>query len=690
MALNVVSNLGASIAHRAIKANEASVTQSVTRLSAGSRVVAARDDAASLAIGSRLRAETSALGQAVVNAGQAASLLQIAEGAAATLEGILVRMKTLAVQAGSGQLSNAERAVLDTEFQALIVEIDRIASDTEFNGVKLIGNAGVTFALRSDTTNGIVTLNGRTLGLGDTFTLADLEAGAVVYQHDGVSATTDRLIVSVSDAAGDDLGAVVGEGSTATFEDAEYFRSYGLSAINASTAYARGGTGSGITVAVIDTGVDVDHTDLDDNLIDHNVVLGLDVGDDDNNPNDDSLAADHGTHVAGIIGAEDNGTGTQGVAFQADLLAVKVAKSDGTFTDQEVADAIVKAVAEGADVINLSLAVSISSALAAALQLAIASDVVIIAAAGNFRGNPDPTLAALAEQPLPPAILAGTAFANGQILAVGAVDAADDVASFSHFAGDTDDFFVVAPGVNIESTTNDGATGFKSGTSMAAPHVAGAAAVLRQMFPLLDAQEIVSLIATSAFDLGDIGADNVFGRGQVDLARASLPQITINLNVASGATETLLATAADAESVYTSPFANVFSQFEFKIGTGVQQHDQVRLRTSSLTSKALGLEDAAISTALLADTASTTVSAAIDRLALARAEIGAGQNRLGYARANLLTATENSEAARSNLLDLDIAREVTQFTARTVLVQAGISVLAQANQRARELLKLLS
>jgi flagellin len=176
----------------------------------------------------------------------------------------------------------------------------------------------------------------------------------------------------------------------------------------------------------------------------------------------------------------------------------------------------------------------------------------------------------------------------------------------------------------------------------------------------------------------------------VDLARASLPQITINLNVASGATETLLATAADAESVYTSPFANVFSQFEFKIGTGVQQHDQVRLRTSSLTSKALGLEDAAISTALLADTASTTVSAAIDRLALARAEIGAGQNRLGYARANLLTATENSEAARSNLLDLDIAREVTQFTARTVLVQAGISVLAQANQRARELLKLLS
>lgn len=689
MALSVVSNHAASIAHRAIAANEASVSQSVTRLSAGTRVVSARDDAASLAIGGRLRAEVGALGQAVVNAGQAASLLQIAEGAASTLEGILIRMKTLAVQAGSGQLSDAERAVLNTEFQALIGEVDRIASDTEFNGVKLIGNAGVTFTLRSDPDNGTLTRAGQVLQLGDTFSLADLESGSVVYRHDGVSATTDNIIVSVSDAAGDALGGVVGEGVATSFEDAEYFRSYGLSAINASTAYARGGTGAGVTVAVVDTGADVDHADLDDNLIDHTVVLGLDVGDDDNNPNDDSAAADHGTHVSGIVGAENNGIGTQGVAFDADILAVKVARSDGTFTDQEVADAIVKAVAEGAKVINLSLAVSITSALAAALQLAIASDVVIVAAAGNFRNNPDPTLAALATQPLPPAVLAGTAFANGQILAVGAVDAADAVAGFSHFAGDTDEFFVVAPGVDIESTTNDGLTGLKSGTSMAAPHAAGAAAVLRQMFPLLDAQEIVSLIATSAFDLGAVGADDVFGRGQVDLARASLPQITLNFSVALGGSQTLLAAGANAETVYTDPFANVFSQFDFKIGTGVETHDLMRLRTSSLTAKALGLDTAAISTATLADTASTAVSAAIDRLALARAEIGAGQNRLGYARANLLTARENTEAARSGLLDLDLAREVTQLTARTVLVQAGISVLAQANLRARELVKLL-
>lgn len=690
MALSVVSNLAASVAHRSLAVNEQAASRSVARLSAGTRVVSARDDAASLAIGSRLHAETKSLGQAIVNAGQAASLLQIAEGAAATLEGILVRMKALAVQAASGQLSNAERAILDTEFQALVTEIDRIAADTEFNGVKLIGNSGVTFTLRSVTTNGVITLNGATLSLGDTFTLADLESGAVVYQRDGVSATTDRLIVGVSNANGDDLGAVVGEGAATTFEDAEYHQSYGLAAINASTAYARGGTGAGVTVAVIDTGVDVDHADLDDNLINPGVVLGLDVGDDDDDPDDDSLAADHGTHVAGIIGAENNGSGTQGVAFEADLLAVKVAKSDGTFTDVEVADAINKAVAEGAKVINLSLAVSISAAMAAALQTAIASDVVIIAAAGNFRNNPDPDLAALATEPLPPAILAGTAFANGQILAVGAVDAADDVATFSHFAGATDDFFVVAPGVDIESTTNDGATGFKSGTSMAAPHAAGAAAVLRQMFPLLNAAEIISLIATSAFDLGAFGVDDVFGQGQVDLARASLPQITVNLNVASGASETLLATSTDAESVYTSPFANVFTQLDFKIGTGVERHDVMRLRTSSLSVKALGLDSIAVTSSSLADTASTAVSAAVNKLAQVRAEIGAGQNRLGYARANLLTATENSEAARSDLLDLDVAREITSFTARSVLVQAGISVLAQANQRSRELLKLLT
>src|SRR3546814_365046 len=98
-----------------------------------------------LAIGSRLNAEVAALKQASVNAGQAVSMLQIADGAMSKVQDILVRMKTLAVQAGSGQLSGTERGMLDTEYQSLVSEIDRISSDTEFNGNQLV-NGSITIS----------------------------------------------------------------------------------------------------------------------------------------------------------------------------------------------------------------------------------------------------------------------------------------------------------------------------------------------------------------------------------------------------------------------------------------------------------------------------------------------------------------------------------------------------------------
>lgn len=141
MALNAISNYAANVAHRNLQTSDAQATASLAKLSSGTRVVSARDDAASLAIGSRLNAEVAALRQASVNAGQAVSMLQIADGAMSKVQDILVRMKTLAVQAGSGQLSNTERSMLDTEYQALLNEVDRIAQDTEFNGNQLINGS---------------------------------------------------------------------------------------------------------------------------------------------------------------------------------------------------------------------------------------------------------------------------------------------------------------------------------------------------------------------------------------------------------------------------------------------------------------------------------------------------------------------------------------------------------------------
>ena len=138
MPLNLISNFAANVAQRNLAMSDAAATSSLAKLSAGSRVVTAKDDAAALAVGSRLNAEVVGLKQASVNAGQAISLLQIADGAMAKVNDILVRMKSLAVQAGSGQLSSTERNMLNTEYLALRSEVDRIANDTDFAGTSLV------------------------------------------------------------------------------------------------------------------------------------------------------------------------------------------------------------------------------------------------------------------------------------------------------------------------------------------------------------------------------------------------------------------------------------------------------------------------------------------------------------------------------------------------------------------------
>ncbi|MEQ9350509.1 MAG: flagellin, partial [Alphaproteobacteria bacterium] len=156
MALNIISNFAASVAHRNLTKTDMEVTGSLSKLSSGTRVLSAKDDAASLAIGSRLNAEVQAMKQASVNASQAVSMLQIADGAMAKTDDILVRMKSLSVQAGSGNLSSTERSLIDNEYQALLLEVDRIAQDTEFNGTALVNGSSTTSTARSSLSGSVV------------------------------------------------------------------------------------------------------------------------------------------------------------------------------------------------------------------------------------------------------------------------------------------------------------------------------------------------------------------------------------------------------------------------------------------------------------------------------------------------------------------------------------------------------
>ena len=147
MALNVVSNYAANVAQRYLQKADAEASRSVAKLAAGTRVLSASDDAASLAVGMTLKADIAGLKQAASNVGQAASVIQVADGAMGTIGDILLRMKTLATQGSSDQLDDTQRGMLEVEFAALVDEIDRIADVTNFDG-KVLTNGASTLSFQ--------------------------------------------------------------------------------------------------------------------------------------------------------------------------------------------------------------------------------------------------------------------------------------------------------------------------------------------------------------------------------------------------------------------------------------------------------------------------------------------------------------------------------------------------------------
>jgi subtilisin family serine protease len=273
---------------------------------------------------------------------------------------------------------------------------------------------------------------------------------------------------------------------------------WGLDKVKAPEVWAKGYTGLGVVVAVVDTGVDYTHPDLDANIwtnsgeiagdgIDNDGngfiddIRGWDFTNRDNNPMDDD---GHGTHVAGTIAAERNGFGVTGVAYDAKIMPVKVLGPDGgSYAD--VAAGIRYAANNGAQVINLSLGGSFSSSVVSdAVRYAVVEKgAVVVMAAGN-QGLSQPGF---------PANLART-----YGIAVGAVDRSDRLASFSNRAGRTPLDYVVAPGVGIRSTTPDNTYSSYNGTSMAAPHVAGVVALMRSANPTLSPAQIENLLIQTA------------------------------------------------------------------------------------------------------------------------------------------------------------------------------------------------
>ncbi|MCB0878428.1 MAG: S8 family serine peptidase [Thermoleophilia bacterium] len=250
--------------------------------------------------------------------------------------------------------------------------------------------------------------------------------------------------------------------------------------------------GAGTTIAVLDTGVDYIHPDLSGH-----VDLGHDFVDNDDDPMD---VQGHGTHVAGIAAAtQGDGFGVSGVAPEARILAVRVLDADGAGNYSQVAQGITYAVDKGATVINLSLGGDEQSeVLHAALDYAAASGAIVTCAAGNEGST-----------------RLGYPASYDSCLSVGATDVTDSHAPFSNAGPGLD---VSAPGVQVLSSVMGGSHDSWDGTSMASPHVAGLAALLKSQG--LSQREVIDTILGTAHDLGAPGYDTTFGAGRIDVAAA--------------------------------------------------------------------------------------------------------------------------------------------------------------------------
>jgi subtilisin len=258
---------------------------------------------------------------------------------------------------------------------------------------------------------------------------------------------------------------------------------YGLENVQALDAHQNGVTGEGINVAILDTGIDRTHSDLS-----ANVAGGFSVFTDSANSDPYNDGNGHGTHVAGTVAAANNGDGVLGVAYDANLYAVKVLNNAGGGSLAGVAEGIEWSIENDMDIINMSLgALTGSIILEEYADLANEAGILVIAAAGNS-GNSFGT----GDNVNYPAVY-------DSVLAVAATDQNNDRGSFSS-TGPTVE--ISAPGVNVLSTVpNNGHQTF-SGTSMAAPHVAGVAAIVWGAKPELSNEELRQVLNETALDLG--------------------------------------------------------------------------------------------------------------------------------------------------------------------------------------------
>ncbi len=688
MVNSINTNIAAYYAQSNISIASNNSSTSVARLSSGNRIVQASDDVAALSIGTGLRTNVTTLRTALTNASQASSLLQVADGALSQVTEILQRQKAIAVQASSGSLDSAARSYLNQEFQNLTQEIDRIADSTNFNGVALINGSlsGATAATsnsnKSLTTAATITAAAFTIGTQptatETITVGGVEVkftttatpgqanavGKVVVGTD-VTATAAN-IASYLNSLGDPRLANFTFTNTAGAVNVKFTggKTDGDVTIVTSASNTTSTTGTGtITLdsnaATASNGLALDRYSAYGPISGSLLVKGSSGTTDFGAPIDLTLLQDNAAFIGKmptITGVYNNATDT--VSFN-----VKVGDITYSTTSADVTQATPLTLTfTGKD--------STGATAGGSFAITIAGN-AITASSITSQSTLDPITTQL-----------NNALANVQVYQNRDVSSLQPGALVSIGGVQTANL----NGLTADFRSNDFSAINVESIKVSAPAVGSTDAKFEMVIngeTYVSVAGIGSQIGTNKViamqNTSDPKKTFTFTTGNTGLADASTVAFDVSSNDKAEALESALSNALGLSSKAAS--------LSFQVG--LKSSDSLGVKIGDVTSDALGVTGLNVTTQSSAAAAADALEAAIGRVTSVRADVGSLQSRFNFASANIESSIQNQDAARGVLLDTDIATESTMYATNQVKLQAGISVLAQANQQLQSLLKLL-
>lgn len=670
---------------------------SIARLSSGNRIVKASDDVAALSVGTVLRTSVSTLKQALLNTNQGSSLLQVADGALGQVVDILQRQKALTVQATSGQLSDVERSFLNQEFQALSDEINRLAANTKFSSLNLLNGQlsgskdmtvktidGATASVASATQ--VVAMG--TVADGDVLNIAGVNitfTSAVA----GTAAAAGKVVIGATAAAtASNLVAFLNSSNDARFANLKFDNGQVAGAATANvTARWAGGlldggyivdvttvTGTNFTVATAANRTIAVGASADGLGVDRVAALGKVTG---------SILANNATAVINAAEAIN----TSGVLNNEDFIGKLGQGKMGSITATYTGTANTAVYSLKVGDITYTTAPIATTAGAAAIELEFTGrDSAGATDGGTFSLFVSGSGATFASQGQLDSVvsqindsLSGitftqnrdvSSFQEGEIVSVAGVQvgqlngasadlrasnfdnvAIESVRITAPAAGSSDaKFEVVINGETYVSTSGIG-NQIKTNTAIAMQSTTNP----NNVFTIMTGNTALTSVSGVAFDLGT--------QDKADAVAAGLQK----------------AFGMDSST----------AKLSFQVGGSAS--DSLGVKIDSVeTSRLYKGQSLSIATQTGAVAAGSIIDSALNTVTAIRASVGALQSRFDFAAANVQTSLQNQDAARGALLDTDVTAESTAYATAQVQLQAGIAVLAQANQLPQNLLKLIS